>query len=142
MIPSLIQKKTCRSSWPTLMPIFLLFAFVVWSSHASPLPRVHLRFRVWPLCSPLSVVIYSFCSLSIRSKFRTKSWSIFFSSSLFGLSDRSFDPSVDDEELASLLRTLEMGTVDASFCLGYYDYFHFVWASDPFVARFEFGPRT
>ena len=110
MILSLIQKKTCRSSWPTLMPVFSLFASVIWSSHASPLPRVHLRFRVWPLCSPLSLVIYSFCSLSIRSKFQTKSWSTFFSSSLFGSHDRSFDPSVVDEELASLFWTLAMGT--------------------------------
>ena len=51
--------------------IFLFFTFVIWPSHASSFPGVHLRFRLWPLCSLLSVVIYSFCSLSIRSRFRS-----------------------------------------------------------------------
>ena len=86
------------------MPIFSFFIFAVWPLHASPFPGVHLRFRLWPLCSPLSVVIYSFCSLSIRSRFRTKSWSIIFSSSSFGSHDCSFDPSVVDEEPASLFQ--------------------------------------
>ena len=45
------------------------FAPIIWPSHESPPFGVHLRFKVWPLCSPLSVVIYLFCSLSIRSKF-------------------------------------------------------------------------
>ena len=110
MISSLIQKKLYKSSWPTLMLVFLFFTSVVWSSHVSPFPGVYLHFRVWPLCSFLSVVIYLFCSLSIRFKFWTKSWSTFFSSSLFGLPDRSFDPSVVDEEPASLFQTLAMGT--------------------------------
>ena len=110
MIPNLIQKKPYKSSWPTLVPVFLLFTSTVWSSHASPFPGVHLRFRVWPLCSPLNVVIYLFFSLSIRFKFRTKSQSIFFSSFPFGSHDRSFDPSVVDEEPVSLFRTLAMGT--------------------------------
>ena len=110
MIPSLIQKKPYRSSWLIVMPVFLFFTSIVWSSHASSLLEVHTRFRVWPLCSSLSEVIHPFCLLSIRSRFWTKSWSIFFSSSLFGLHDRSFDPSVVDEEPASLFRTLAMGT--------------------------------
>ena len=110
MIPSLIQKKPYKSSWPKLMSVFLFFTSVIWSSHASPLFGVHLRFRIWPLCSPLGMVIYSFCSMSIRSKFQTKSWSTFFSSSPFGSHDYSFDLSVVDEELASLLRTLAIGT--------------------------------
>ena len=93
------------------MPIFPFFIFAVWPPHASPFPGVHLRFRLWPLCFPLSVVIYSFCSLSIRSRFRTKSWSIIFSSSPFGSHDRSFDPSVVDEEPALAMGTFSFGIV-------------------------------
>ena len=111
MTPSLIQKKTYRSDWQTLMPVFPFFTSVIWPSHASSFPRVHLRFRLWPLCSPLSVVICSFCSLSIRSRFRTKSWSIIFSSSPFGSHDRSFDPSVIDEEFALAMGTFSFGIV-------------------------------
>ena len=88
------------------MLVFSFFTSAVWLSHASPLLGVHPRLRVWPLCFSLSEVIYSFYSLSIRSRFWTKSWSIFFSSSPFGLYDRSFDPSVVNEELASFFRTL------------------------------------
>ena len=111
MIPSLIQKKPYKSSWLILVPVFLFFTFVVWSSHASLLFGAHLRFRVWSLCSPFSVVIYSFCSLSIRSKFQTKSWNTFFSSSPFGSHDSSFDPSVVDEEPALAMGTFSFGIV-------------------------------
>ena len=79
-------------------------------SYASSLPRASLCFRIWELCSSLSVVMYSFCVLSTRSKLRTKSWSVFFSSSPFDLSSLSFDPSVVDEQFASFLSTLAMGT--------------------------------
>ena len=92
------------------MLVFPFFTSAVWPPHASPLFGVHLCFRVWSLCSPLSVVIYSFCSLSIRSKFQTKSWSTFCSSSPFGSRDRSVDPSVVNEKPTSLLRTLAMDT--------------------------------
>ena len=84
---------------------------VVWPPHASPFPGVYFRFKLSPLCSPLSVVIYSFCLLSIRSKFRTKSWSTFFSSSVFGSHDRSFDPSVVDEELTLAMGTFSFGII-------------------------------
>ena len=92
------------------MPVFSFFTSTVWSSHTSPLLGVHLRFKVWPLCSPLSVVIYSFCSLSIHSKFWTKSWSTFWFFSSLGSRDRSVDLSVVNEEPPSLLRTLAKDT--------------------------------
>ena len=84
---------------------------VVWPPYASPFPRFHLCFRLWPLCSPLSVVIYSFCSLSIRSRFQIKSWSTIFSSSPFGSHDRSFDPSMVDEEPVLAMCTFSFGIV-------------------------------
>ena len=93
------------------MPIFPFFIFAVWPPHASPFPGVHLRFRLWSLCSSLSVVIYSFCSLSIRFRFQTKSWSTIFSSSPFGSHDRSFDPSVVDEEPALAMGTFSFSIV-------------------------------
>ena len=68
------------------------FVPIIWPFHESPPLGVHLLFKVWPLCSPLSVVIDSFCSLNIRFKFWTKSWSVFFSSSPFGSHGCSFDP--------------------------------------------------
>ena len=55
-------------------------------SYASSLPRARLCFKIWELCSSLNVVMYSFCVSSTRSKLRTKSWSVFFSSSPFDLS--------------------------------------------------------
>ena len=109
MILSLIQKKPYRSSCLILMSVLPFSISVVWPPHASPFLGVHLRFRFWPLCSPLSVVIYSFCSLSIRSRFRTKSWSTLFSSSPFDSHDRSFDPSVVDEEPALAMGTFSFG---------------------------------
>ena len=93
------------------MPVFPFFKFAVRPPHASPFSGVHLHFRLWSLCSPLSVVIYSFCSLSIRSRFRAKSWSTLFSSSVFGLHDCSFDPSVVDEESVLAMRTFSFGIV-------------------------------
>ena len=93
------------------MPIFPFFTSAVWPLHVSPLLRVHPRFRVWPLCSSLSEVIYSFCSLSIRPRFRTKSYNTFFSSSPFGSHDRSFDPSVVDEDPALAMGTFSFGIV-------------------------------
>ena len=92
------------------MSVFPFPTSVVWPPHALPLLGVHLRFRVWPLCSPLSEMIYSFCSLSIRFRFQTKSWSTFCSSFLLGLRDRSVDSSIVNEEPFSLLRTLAKGT--------------------------------
>ena len=68
------KKKAYKSSWLILMSVLPFSISVVGPPHASPFLGVHLRFRFWPLCFPLSVVIYSFCSLSIRSRFRTKSW--------------------------------------------------------------------
>ena len=110
MIPSLIQKESLQVILTDIGVGTSIFHIVVWPPHASPFPRVHLRFRLWPLCSPLSMVIYSFCSLNIRSRFQTKSWSTLFSSSPFGSHDRSFDPSVVVEEPSSLFQTSAMGT--------------------------------
>ena len=87
------------------------FVFAAQPSHASPFPEVHLRFRLWPLCSPLSVVIYSFCSLSICSRFRINSWSTIFSFFPFGSHDCSFDPSVVDEEPTLAVGTFSLGIV-------------------------------
>ena len=90
--PSLIQKKAYRSSWLTLMPVFPFFTSTVWPPHALLLSKVRIRFKVCELCSPLSVVIYLFYSSSIGSKFRTKSWSVLFSSSSIDLHSCSFWP--------------------------------------------------
>ena len=130
MIPSLIQKKTHKSSWLILMSVLPFSISVVWPPHASPFLGVHLRFRLWPLCSPLSEVIYSFCSLSIRSKFRTKSWSTFFSSSVFDSHDRSFDLLVVDEEPVLAMDTFSFGIV------AFPKFFSFV------VSFFYFGIST
>ena len=43
--------------------------------------------------------------------------------------------------MAVLVATHMVVCVDAKFCLGYCAYF-ILGASAPFVARFEFGPRT
>ena len=111
MIPSLIQKKTHKSSWLILMSVLPFSISIIWPPHVSPFLGVHLRFKLWPLCSPLSVVIYSFCSLNIRSRFLTKSWSTLFSSSPFGSHDRSFDPSVVNEEPALAMGSFSFGIV-------------------------------
>ena len=56
-------------------------------------------------------MIYSFCSLSICSRFRIKSWSTLFSSSPFGSHDRSLDLSVVDEEPALAMGTFSFGII-------------------------------
>ena len=94
------------------MPIIPFFIFTVWPPHASSLPKVRLRFKVRELCSSLSVVTHSFCLTNIRSKPLANSWSTFFSSSsVFGLHDHSFDPSVVDEEPALAMGTFSFGIV-------------------------------
>ena len=94
------------------MSIFPFFMFAVWPPHASSLPKVRLRFKVRELCFSLSVVTHSFCLTNIRSRFRTKSWStFFFSSSRFGSHDRSFDPSVVNEESALAMGPFSFGIV-------------------------------
>ena len=60
----------------------------------------------------LNAAEYSFCSFSISSNSRIMCWSVFFSFSLFGLHNRSFDPSVVNEPFASPLLSLAM---DISF---------------------------
>ena len=55
---------------------------------------------------------WQFCLTNIRSRFWTKSWSTFFSSSSrFGSHDRSFNPSVVDEEPALAMGTFSFGIV-------------------------------
>ena len=111
MILSLIKKKSYKSS--RLIPHASISTFriccltIPWvTAYWSP-----LCLKVWPLCFSLSVVMYSFCSLSIRFKFWTKSWSVFFSSSSFDSHSRSLDPLVVDEQTVLLLLILEMGTL-------------------------------
>ena len=93
------------------MPAIPFSTSTVWPPHALSLPKVRLRFKVCELCSPLSVVIYLFCSSSIGSKFQTKSWSALFSSSSIGSHRCSFDPLMVCEWPASLLPVLAIGTL-------------------------------
>ena len=105
MIPGLIQKKPYRSDWHTLMPIFPFFTSAIWPSHASLPLKIRLRFKVLELCS-----LYSFRLRDIRSKPWVEPWNVFFSRLSLGSHDRSFDPSVVNEQPASLLSVLVMGT--------------------------------
>ena len=100
------------------MPIFPFFTFAVWPPHASSLPKFRLPFKVRELCSSLGVVTHSFCLTNICSKPRAKSWNAFFSSSTFGSHDRSFDPSVVDEQHVPFLPVLVMGTLS----IGLFDF--------------------
>ena len=99
MIPSLIQKETLKVVLADIVPIFPFFIFVVWLPHALSLPKVLFRFKARRLCSSLGVGTHSFCLMNICSKPLANSWIAFFSSSpLSSLHDRSFNPSVVDEE--------------------------------------------
>ena len=92
------------------MPIFPFFTSAVWPSHASSLPKVRLRLKVREWCSFMSVPTHSFCSTNIRSKPWANSQSVFFCCSPIDSYDRSFDPSMIDEEPASAFRTWAIGT--------------------------------
>ena len=112
MTSNLIQKKTLKVVLTDIDAKFSFFMFVVWPPHASLLSKVRLHFKVCELCSSLSVVTHSFCLTNIRSRFQTKSWSTFFSSSsVFGSHDRSFDLLVVDEEPALAVGTFSFGIV-------------------------------
>ena len=120
MTPSLIQKENPKGRIDRHWCQYSIFIFVIWLPHASSFLGVHLRFRFWPLCSPLSVVIYSFCSLSIRSRFWINSWStIFSSSSVFGSHDHSFDFSMVDEEPTLAMGTFSFGIVAFLRCASF-----------------------
>ena len=91
------------------MPVFPFFTTAIWPSHASLPLKIRLRFEVCELCSS-----HSFRLTNIRSKPWAEPWNIFFFCLSFGSHNRSFDPSVVNEQPASLFPVLVM----AAFSFG------------------------
>ena len=90
------------------MPVFPFFTSAIWPSHVSLPLKIRLRFEVCELCSS-----YSFRLTDIRSRPCVELWNVFFSYLSFGSHDRSFDPSLVNEQPASLLPVLVMGTLSS-----------------------------